>query len=105
MTVFCKQHCLFSVTWTFPCFGSYCLSLRMAQIATGSIPLSAWRYLRVNPRYPITASELEVELGADLQPVAWLSKLQPALQAYAVPSKVAVHRCEAYRTGRVYAMD
>ena len=57
------------------------------------------RYLRVNPRSPLSVEELERQLQARCEPVSWLPGY------YKLASHVKIAGTDAYRSGSLYGID
>eukprot|EP01089_Gocevia_fonbrunei_P014194 TRINITY_DN3830_c0_g1_i1.p1 TRINITY_DN3830_c0_g1~~TRINITY_DN3830_c0_g1_i1.p1 ORF type:complete len:246 (+),score=39.84 TRINITY_DN3830_c0_g1_i1:78-815(+) len=74
-------------------------------IEHNNIPLTAYniqtlyRFLRINPRNPISITELESQLGCSVEPVPWLQGF------YRIPHSIKIANTQAYQEGKIYGID
>ena len=84
-----------------PCFLQY-LSDNGADTSVYKKPLhNLPRFVRVNPRRPVSQAELEEQLGSPLTPIPWLA---PAT-FFALDGSKKIAGTDAYRSGKLYGID
>lgn len=85
---------------------SYVISTEMAAfMKENNIPNDAYdikvlsRFIRINPKKPITIAELKQQLGTTPQPVPWFPSF------YRLPRDVPISSTPAYKEAKIYGMD